>query len=298
MGWVYLDDGFPQNPKVVEAGPAAAYLYVVGLCYCRRWNTGGFIPAAVVPTLNGPRKGREASTNLLRTGLWTQCDRMTVPGYQVHDWDQWNKSQTSRSEAGRKAAQVRWAKAKRNANAYPNGSGTGMRQDAHSPPHPYNPHPLTTTTSAREANEEDDQTSQQPDDDPGELVEAAVARLALDDLNRRTAQPGLPPIGNRTGWLNQAAAARRDTDGPALARYLNAHPDATVDDLVSTVARTPTGETPDRRLDGQQEAARQREVEGMAQVEAMRSVPIDPQRQDRLTQMRDALRQLPRDDGA
>lgn len=304
MGWVYLDDGFPDHPKVEGLSDGAFRLYLVSLCHARRWNTNGAVGAQLARTMRADTWRRRAA-ELRAARLWDDA-----PGahesFVIHDWADWNRTQQSRSEAGRKAAAARWANARRNANADAdamriadaNASESHMRQDAQSPPYPYNPHPLTTPTSARETDEEDDSISQESPDNPGDLVEAAVTRLALDDLNRRTAQPGLPPVGNRTGWLNQAAAVRRNTDGPALARYLNAHPAATLDDLVSTVARTPTGETPDSRLDGQQTAARRREVEGMAQVEALRSVPIDPQRQDRLTQMRDALRQLPRDGGA
>src|SRR3990167_2964612 len=44
MAWVRLDEEFPDHPKIVSAGPLAAWLYVAGLCYCNRLLTNGFIP--------------------------------------------------------------------------------------------------------------------------------------------------------------------------------------------------------------------------------------------------------------
>ena len=51
MSWFKMDDQFPTHPKVMRAGPAAAWLYIAGGCYCTRHLTDGLIPRVVVPTL-------------------------------------------------------------------------------------------------------------------------------------------------------------------------------------------------------------------------------------------------------
>lgn len=88
MPWVRIDDQFPDHPKVVEAGPMAAWLYVCGLTYCARQLTDGFIPVAQVPRLvGGPGVGRLAA-RLVSAGLWEE-----VPGgYRVHDFLIYNPS--------------------------------------------------------------------------------------------------------------------------------------------------------------------------------------------------------------
>ena len=51
MSWVKIDDHFSDHPKVVQAGPEAAWLYICGLCYCAKYLTDGFIPKRQVKRL-------------------------------------------------------------------------------------------------------------------------------------------------------------------------------------------------------------------------------------------------------
>jgi hypothetical protein len=83
MAWVLLDDNFPNHPKAVEAGPVAAYLYVSALCYCRRFHTGGFVPAKALPTLGVATNPKRMVAALVDVGLWDAVDG----GFQVHDYD-------------------------------------------------------------------------------------------------------------------------------------------------------------------------------------------------------------------
>lgn len=39
MAWIYLDDHFPDHPKIVLAGGDGAWLFVCGLGYCKRFAT-------------------------------------------------------------------------------------------------------------------------------------------------------------------------------------------------------------------------------------------------------------------
>lgn len=104
MAWLYLDDQFPDHPKVVAAGGDAAWLFVCGLAYCRRYNTDGFIPTAQVPRLSDRKSVKKLAAKLVTVRLWREVDG----GYQVHDFSDWNRTSSSRSEAGRKAAAARW----------------------------------------------------------------------------------------------------------------------------------------------------------------------------------------------
>lgn len=106
MGWVYLDDHFPEHPKVLAAGDAAAWLYVCGLAYANRRLMGGKIPRSAIPRLTGARNGPALAKKLVDVELWEDVG----DHYQIHDYDQWNESALKRSEKARAAADIRWRK--------------------------------------------------------------------------------------------------------------------------------------------------------------------------------------------
>ena len=125
MPFVYLDDQFPDHPKVIRAGADAAWLFVCGLAYSRRYGTGGAIPTAQVSKLTTLRNPLKLAGRLCAERLW----EVIRDGFQIHDYDDWNRTADSRSEAGRKAAHARWhgkSDAVRNANA----SNPHVPQDA------------------------------------------------------------------------------------------------------------------------------------------------------------------------
>ena len=84
MTWVKIDDGMPDHPKVLAAGPEAAWLYVAGICYCGRLTTDGFIPEAQVARLTtlDAKKIKVLVKALIEAGLWKKATN----GYQVHDY--------------------------------------------------------------------------------------------------------------------------------------------------------------------------------------------------------------------
>ena len=109
MSWVYLDDHFDEHHKVLAAGtlhPLAPWLFVCGLCYSRRAGNGGLIPVEKVRLLT-PLYKPAARNALLQVALW---DELPGGAVQIHDYGQWNKSNTERSASARNAAQVRWSK--------------------------------------------------------------------------------------------------------------------------------------------------------------------------------------------
>lgn len=89
MAWLKVDDRVRTHPKIVEAGPLAAWVWFCGICYCREHLTDGFIAdkmlATLVPGLSSLKK---AAASLVAAGLWHRGER----GYQVHDFLDWNPS--------------------------------------------------------------------------------------------------------------------------------------------------------------------------------------------------------------
>jgi len=89
MAWLRIDDRVRTHPKIAQAGPAAAWLWFCGICYCREHLTNGFIPKPVVSTLalNLPSPWRHAA-KLVEVRLWEDA----LGGYLVHDFLDWNPS--------------------------------------------------------------------------------------------------------------------------------------------------------------------------------------------------------------
>jgi hypothetical protein len=116
--WVKLDDHFPDHPKVIAAGPLAAWLYVAGLCYAARLLTDGFIPYAMVPRLV-PHRGPKNATSpealaerLCEVGLWTMEQSPSGSyGYRIHDYAVYQRSRervlTERTESTKRVTQWR-----------------------------------------------------------------------------------------------------------------------------------------------------------------------------------------------
>lgn len=113
MPWVWLDDKFPDHPKVTKAGGDAAWLYVAALAWVNRTLTSGFIPKAIVPRLTDRKKPMQLAQRLVDVGLW--IDR--GDDYEIHDYAVHNASAEEArmrkqrdSDRARKAAQARWEK--------------------------------------------------------------------------------------------------------------------------------------------------------------------------------------------
>src|SRR3990167_275444 len=105
MSWVKIDDHFPEHPKVLMAGPQAAWLYVCGLAYASRNLTDGLIPASQVKRLAEVPTAPKLATKLVEVGLWEQVGG----GYIIHDYLEYNPTREevlarreTRAEAGRR----------------------------------------------------------------------------------------------------------------------------------------------------------------------------------------------------
>lgn len=152
MPWVYLDDGFPEHPKVIAAGGDASWLWVCALAYCNRNLTEGSIPKVVVPRLSDRKGPERLAKRLVEAGLWEDKG----DSYYVHDYHEVNQSamkataeKRARSEHAKKAAEARWTNAPPDARAMPE------QCPEHMPEHdgstcPSNAQPMLADAPARE----------------------------------------------------------------------------------------------------------------------------------------------------
>jgi hypothetical protein len=106
MGWVKLDEGFAEHPKLARVGAIGTWIQVQALCYAHRNLTDGFIPWTVARAfvargleyvdaagqrwtlaVTSGSHGRELGeidwlATLVDAGIWSQV----VGGYQIHDY--------------------------------------------------------------------------------------------------------------------------------------------------------------------------------------------------------------------
>lgn len=248
MAWVYLDDQFPDHPKVVAAGDAAAWLFVCGLAYCKRYATAGRIPKGQVSKLTGHRSGAKLARLLVDVVLWEDDG----DHYRVHDYDDWNKPQASRTESARKAARARWGTPKGDANAhadalpgaYETQSERSAEGDASTCPPPHTPSVLTSDDNSRRPTgdaSDDDDANRIADQD--QRVHAAVLLLAQADLDKRQQAGHLTPLGNPGAWLGEAITRRSEASSAALLELLNLDPDASPEQLAEALEPPPAART-------------------------------------------------------
>lgn len=105
MAWIKIDDQFSDHPKVIAAGPLAAWLYICGLTYCGRYLTDGLIPQRQLRKLADVDNAEELAARLIEVGLWDEVE----DGFLVHDFLDYNPcraeviaTREARAEAGRR----------------------------------------------------------------------------------------------------------------------------------------------------------------------------------------------------
>jgi hypothetical protein len=109
MTWIRIANTAPTHPKILQAGPGAAYLWWCSICWSDAQSTDGRIPrqglSIIAPGLSRP--DRHART-LCDVGLWES----TATGWRIHDYLDHQQSaaeKQARSDAARNAARMRWA---------------------------------------------------------------------------------------------------------------------------------------------------------------------------------------------
>ncbi len=84
MSWMKVDDTLHSHPKVRRAGAAAVGVWVTAGSFCMAYKTDGFVPRYY---LDGWGKaGASAARKLVAVGLWEEVVKDGEPGFQFHDW--------------------------------------------------------------------------------------------------------------------------------------------------------------------------------------------------------------------
>ena len=151
MSWFKLDDQFPHHPKVMRAGPDAAWLFVAGGCYCASHLTDGLIPKCALPTLSMLRNPEKLAARLVEVGLWIELD----DDYEVNDYLEYNPSREDVEETRRAARERRAKGGQRSADVRANVSN----------PDPTRPDVLT---EHKKTDEKSGQTTRKRASSPGE----------------------------------------------------------------------------------------------------------------------------------
>lgn len=197
MPWFKIDDGWHSHPKVVEAGNAAAGLWVRIGSYCSQYATEGFIPARTANQLGAKRE----LTRLQSVGLLVAVEG----GYLIPDFLEYNPT-AEQVKAQRKATaerQRKWRE-QRSRNAVTNAVTDDARNAVSNaaPTRPDPTRPLSVITSSSHSS---------PQGSGADDVLDAIAH----ELARRAGK------GNHAGYI---ASTRRSIDVGAVLAMLEADP--------------------------------------------------------------------------
>lgn len=260
--WIRIDDTMPDNPKIVAAGGAAAWLYTCSIAYSSRNLTDGFIPTGIAPRLTDFDNTTELAARLVANGLWKTVEG----GWMINDYTDYQRTAAEveeiRSEARERQARSRSGKATRALRATEPTSpqATTMSQTCHSdvtrdirvtggdasrachsevtePPTP------TPTQTHQPPNPPVDNTSRNRPNTAGggggcseQLTALDIATAAAHALAQTT-----PGINNPTAWT-RTVTARLTRDHPDITDLANRNgPNAAIAELV----RRETGTTTD-----------------------------------------------------
>lgn len=216
MAWVRIDEGFPEHPKVLDAGPLAAWLHVCAIAYCNRQLTDGYISQSALPRLSDGKRTKALAARLVGVGLWETVDS----GWLIHDYLHFQPSKAS-VETERAKARERMANARRSSpEVRPNNprSSDDVR--------------LTRPDPTRPDSEQvsDNSTPADTHDSGGGPVD--IRRNSVADHYARIA------ISNANGTITKPNAYRRTArntalEHPDLDRYLTRWPTAPPDAIAA-----------------------------------------------------------------
>lgn len=202
MPYALIKDEMYDHPKFVGVQLDAIGLWTLGLSWCCRHLTDGFVPTAAVERLaaGSRRKAATMAAELTAHELWEPVEG----GWQFHDFTDHNRSGAEvrekrdrvsqrRSEAGRKGAAARWgngkADGKRDGKPIANGQANRVASEKQTddpvpvpvPKHPPTPHGQPEGERPHEgaggpAPEEEERQNHH------RLVDAAMAAAAAHEL--------------------------------------------------------------------------------------------------------------------
>lgn len=226
MPYGLISDDLYDHPKFVCLQLDAVGLWTLGLSYCCRHLTDGFIPAPMVDRLaaGSRRKPATLAADLVAQGLWEAAEG----GWLIHDYHHHNRSgadvreqrrevSEKRAAAGRKGAAARWG---RDGKPMANGMANASQTDDPVPvPVPVPPCVATTAVSRpRTAGRRD------------QRVVDAIGRLADEDLaSAQTTKRIARPDAYRAACVEE----RERTDGDGLEAIAAQHPEFGPDQIIT-----------------------------------------------------------------
>lgn len=226
MTWVKLDDQFAGHPKIEEAGPAAAWMFVAGLCHCSTYLTDGKITKAASKRLGNVRKPDEQARRLVNAGLWLDCG----DHYLVHDYLDYQPSKAKvlaeRDAATERKRKSREAKEARSQDGHgvtsPSVTGESQRPDPTRPiPDPTRPSVVKDTRESLAVG-----VGGKPRDP--KVVEA-LRWLGEDDMQAFIANGGY--VADPARYLPSCIQKRVDNDAALLEQIHAEMPDLTPEEL-------------------------------------------------------------------
>ena len=104
MAWLRIDDGFPENRKVLALPRRDRWTWLEILAYCARQRNDGHVPAGISDIV------RHATPAFIQQAHDAGLLDLTEAGYVVHHWDEYNPTDPTGA-----ARQERYRNRKRNA---------------------------------------------------------------------------------------------------------------------------------------------------------------------------------------
>lgn len=221
--WTKLDDAYSEHPKILAAGPLAAWLHTCALVYCNRYLTDGFIPTAQVRRLADVKNTAQLAERLVDVGLWEHVEE----GYAIHDWLQCNKSsaEVKAEKEANARRQADWRNSHRNegtgaySNEESNAVSNALRNAARRNAAPSRPIPLRDGTKGKESTDTKKKVkpTPAPDGAGGEGLSSFVdATLATYPRNR---SGRLPTRNIATEALRKIPESKRSDFLKAVTHY-------------------------------------------------------------------------------
>jgi hypothetical protein len=110
MPFVQLDDQIANHPKILKAGPEAAWLWACAIAYCQNHLTDGYVTAVVLYSVPGFRHGRQRHladklVEAIKPGGQHGLLERRGDDFVVHDYLDHNPSKAVVLERRRKAAE-------------------------------------------------------------------------------------------------------------------------------------------------------------------------------------------------
>lgn len=174
MAWIQIDDQFDEHPKLQQVGPLCWGVWLAGLAYCNRNLTDGFIPWTKAKSLvsfeivedDGKvweltrcsgMAGEDIDAGwviglLIDAGLWEEVSngRGRIDGYQVHDYQDWQRTKNQILED--RAKKVAAGQAGGQASAQARAQAKSKQNPTHNHNLSKKPNPLPKEESEEEEN--------------------------------------------------------------------------------------------------------------------------------------------------